>query len=99
MDNVEQLDKHPLEKKQDEPSKVRKIVKFLNGKKVIKRTCGPGYRYDPKGKRCVRLSPQELRKMKLASKKRVRLMKKKMASILLRRKKSLKIRKSRMGDN
>ena len=31
--------------KQEPANKVRKIIKFLNGKKVIKRTCGDGYRY------------------------------------------------------
>ena len=84
--------------KQEPANKVRKIIKFLNGKKVIKRTCGDGYRYDPATKRCIKLSPQELKKMKIANKKRVRKMAKKMAIILRKRKKSMAIRKSRMGE-
>lgn len=79
--------------------KVIKKIKFLNGKKVIKRTCSKdGFRYDPKTKRCIKLSPQELKKMKIANKKRVRKMAKKMAIILRKRKKSMAIRKSRMGE-
>ena len=42
--------------KQEPANKVRKIIKFLNGKKVIKRTCSKdGFRYDPKTKRCIKL--------------------------------------------
>ena len=85
------------QKKTDSPNRVRKVIKFLNGKKVIKRTCGEGYKYDPKTKRCIKLSPSDLRKMKIASKKRVRKMRNKMGIILRKRAKSLRIRQSRMG--
>ena len=85
------------QKKADSPNRVRKVIKFLNGKKVIKRTCGEGYKYDPNTKRCIKLSPSDLRKMKIASKKRVRKMRNKMGIILRKRAKSLRIRQSRMG--
>lgn len=73
----------------------KKIVKYINGKRHIKRTCGDGYKYDPEAKRCVKLSPQELRKQKLANKKRLKKMKTKMKQILRKRMISMKIRKAR----
>ena len=76
----------------------KKVVKFLNGKKVVKRTCGNGYKYNPKTKRCEKLSPSEIKTLHFASKKRVRKMKTKMASILRKRMRSIGIRNSRMGS-
>lgn len=84
--------------KKPEGNKVKKIVKFLKGKKVVKRVCGNGYAYDPKHKRCVKVAPSELRKRALGAKKRVRKMRVKMGLILRKRAKSMKIRNARMGS-
>lgn len=80
-------------------NKLVKKIRFLGGKRIIKRKCtGFGYYYDPKQKRCVKMSPQEIHKRFLGSKKRVRKMRQKMGAILRKRKKSMKIRQSRMGE-
>lgn len=75
-----------------------KIVKYIDGKRTIKRTCGDGYRYDPELKRCVKLTAMELRKQKLASKKRVKKMKMKMKQIMRKREKTMRIRDAREGN-
>lgn len=80
-------------------NKVVKKIRFLGGKRVIKRKCtGFGYYYDPKQKRCVKMSPQEIHKRFLGSKKRVRKMRQKMGIILRKRSRSMKIRQARMGE-
>lgn len=88
----------PPEVKKVPGNKVKKIIRFLNGKRVIKRRCGDGYYYDPKQKRCVKMSPQEIHKRFLGSKKRVRKMRQKMGIILRKRARSMKIRQARMGE-
>lgn len=82
----------------DESEVPVKIVKYIDGKRTIKRTCGDGYRYDPDLKRCVKLTAMELRKQKLASKKRVKKMKMKMKQIMRKRDKTMRIRDAREQD-
>lgn len=81
----------------NENNKPEKVIRFLNGRRVIKRICGGGYKYNPALKRCVKLDPSQMKKLKLAQKKRVRKMKMKMGTILRKREKSMKIRNSRMS--
>lgn len=78
-------------------NKIKKIIRFLNGKRVIKRRCGMGYYFDPKQKRCIKMSPREIHNRFLGSKKRIRKMRSKMGIILRKRAKSMKIRQARMG--
>lgn len=88
----------PITPKKEPGNKIKKIVRFLNGKRIIKRTCTKfGYYFDPKQKRCVKMSPKEIHNRFLGSKKRVRKMRSKMGMIIRKRKRSLKIRQSRMG--
>ena len=80
-------------------NKIIKKIRFLGGKRIIKRTCsGFGYAYNPKTKRCEKLSPKEIHARFLGSKKRIRKMKIKMNNILRKRARSMKIRKARMGE-
>ena len=83
----------------NETSKPQKIVKFLGGKRTVKRKCADGFKWNPTIRRCERIEPTTLRKMTLGAKKRVRKMKARMGAILRKREKSMKIRLSRMGDN
>ena len=84
--------------KKEAGNKIKKVVRFLGGKRVIKRKCtGFGYYYDPKQKRCVKMSPKEIHNRFLGSKKRIRKMRAKMGIILRKRAKSMKIRQARMG--
>lgn len=87
----------PPAPKKEAGNKVKKIVRFLNGKRKILRKCGNGYVYDPKQKRCVKMSPKEIHNRFLGSKKRIRKMRAKMGIILRKRAKSMKIRQARMG--
>ena len=88
---------NPIEKPKEAGNRVKKIIRFLNGKRVVKRRCGMGYVYNPKTKRCEKLSPKEIHTRFLGSKKRIRKMKIKMGNILRKRARSMKIRKARMG--
>ncbi len=36
----------------NENNKPEKVIRFLNGRRVIKRICGGGYKYNPTLKRC-----------------------------------------------
>ena len=89
---------NPIEKPKEAGNKVKKVIRFLNGKRVVKRRCGGGYQYNPKTKRCEKLSPKEIHARFLGSKKRIRKMKIKMGNILRKRARSMKIRKARMGE-
>ena len=89
----------PEIKPKEAGNKIIKKIRFLNGKRVVKRTCsGFGYAYNPKTKRCEKLSPKEIHARFLGSKKRIRKMKIKMGNILRKRERSMKIRKARMGE-
>lgn len=75
-----------------------KVVRFKDGKRIVKRTClVPGFKYDPESKSCKKIPMSTVRKMKLGAKKRVRLMKSRMNSTVRKRKRSMRIRKSRMS--
>ena len=90
---------NPIEKPKEVGNRVKKVIRFLNGKRVVKRTCsGFGYQYNPKTKRCEKLSPKAIHTRFLGSKKRIRKMKIKMGNILRKRARSMKIRKARMGE-
>ena len=89
---------NPIEKPKEAGNKVKKVIRFLNGKRTVKRRCGGGYQYNPKTKRCEKLYPKEIHARFLGSKKRIRKMKIKMGNILRKRARSMKIRKARMGE-
>ena len=75
-----------------------KWKRVIRNKKVVKKAfCPDGYRYDANKKKCVRISPEQARKMSKAAKKRARKMKGKMAKIVRKRMKSMKKRTRTMG--
>jgi len=69
-----------------------KVVRVIGGKKVVKKVCPPGYKFN--GTTCVRMSPQELRARRLAARRAWRKKRGKMSQILRKRALSLKRRKA-----
>ena len=48
-----------------------KVVRFKDGKRIVKRTClVPGFKYDPESKSCKKIPMSTVRKMKLGAKKK-----------------------------
>lgn len=73
----------------DEISPKRKLV-VRSGKRMIKMTCGPGFRYDPEAKRCIKLTQKELVVKSRAAKKAAKKSKGKGAAAARKRALSMK---------
>ena len=72
----------------------KRIVVVRGAKKIIKMQCGPGQKWDPKHKKCVKLTSKELRDRKLGAKKGARKRRTKLVQINKKRAMSLKKRSS-----
>jgi hypothetical protein len=72
----------------------KKIFKVVNGKKVKKFKCQPGYKLGPTGKLCIKQNPEELRQRMLSAKKAAKKRKGKAHVIAIKRAKTMKKRSS-----